>query len=251
MANVPRPLIALLIGTVAFFALWTVALKPSSSSSSSSGAGQYSSAIQAAHNAVSTANAASAAHGGTVPATTPATATAHPAAPASAPASTAPASTTHAGNPGAPATAAAHAAATTATVHHVTVTSHKAAVHAHAGHARAVAVQTAGQRYAVVQRALHEHKVLALLFYNPMATDDRDVKAELKLVPTLHGAVVTEAIPLAELSRYTTITSQVEVNQSPTLVVIDRARGASTIVGFTTDYEISNRVRDALAVPVS
>jgi hypothetical protein len=235
MDNVSRPLIALLLGTVAFFALWVVALKPGgSSSASSSGLGAYSSAIQAAHGAVATANAASEAHGGTIPRTTSASAATTPTATATTPA---------------PTTTTPHAAATVVTVHHATAAG-KTATHARVQHAAVAVVQTANQRYLVVQRALHAHKVLALLFYNPAATDDRDVKAELKLVPTHHGAVVTEAIPLAELSRYTTITAQVQVNQSPTLVVIDRARGASTIVGYTTNYEISQRIGDALAVPV-
>ncbi len=241
MDHVSRPLIALLLGTVAFFALWVVALKPSSSSSaSSSGLGAYSSAIQAAHGAVATANAASAAHGGTVPQTasvaaTSASAPTHSTAQASA---AAPTSTT--------AQAASQAGATVQVHRQATV--QQSATHARAHHVHVVVVQTAAQRYAVVQRALRQHKVLALLFYNPAATDDRAVKAELHLVPTHHGAVVTEAIPLAELSLYTTITAQVQVNQSPTLVVIDRARGASTIVGYTTDYEISQRIDDALVV---
>ncbi len=236
MDSVSRPLIALLLGTVAFFALWVVALKPSGSSSqSSSGLGAYSSAIQAAHGAVATANAASAAHGGTIPQTT------------SAPAATTP---TAAATTPAPTATTPSAAVAAVTVHHTAVAG-KTATHARVQHIAVAVVQTANARYVVVQRALHAHKVLALLFYNPAATDDRAVKAELKLVPTHRGAVVTEAIPLAELSRYTTITAQVQVNQSPTLVVIDRGRGASTIVGYTTDFEISQRIDDALAVPVS
>jgi hypothetical protein len=76
MANVPRPLIALLVATVAVAALWVVALKPSSSSSGggSQGASTYKSAVNKAHQAVAISNQASAAHGGTVatsPAATP------------------------------------------------------------------------------------------------------------------------------------------------------------------------------------
>src|SRR2546423_11112448 len=67
MDNVSRPLIALLVGSVAFFAVWMIALKPSGSGSSSSGGSSaYQSAIAKAHAAVATSNGASAAHGGTV-----------------------------------------------------------------------------------------------------------------------------------------------------------------------------------------
>ena len=72
MAHVSRPLIALLLATVVFFALWLVALKPGGSSPHSSGSGQalgrYQADINAAHQAVQTANAAggSASGGGLV-----------------------------------------------------------------------------------------------------------------------------------------------------------------------------------------
>src|SRR5207248_6175200 len=95
MSHVSRPLIALLLATVAFFALWTIALKPKSSSGgggSPSGVGAYQSAIDKAHGAVTTANQASAAHGGTVATSTPTPATrttpAHPAAASAAKAGT-------------------------------------------------------------------------------------------------------------------------------------------------------------------
>ena len=75
MPHVSRPLIALLVGTVAFFALWIVALKPQTSGNGSSGkARPLQSAVDKAHAAVAQSNAASVAHGGTV-ATTPTTPT--------------------------------------------------------------------------------------------------------------------------------------------------------------------------------
>lgn len=66
MDGVSRPLLALLLGTVVFLALWMTALKPSSSGggSGSAGVGGYTADINAARGAVKTADAASAAHGG-------------------------------------------------------------------------------------------------------------------------------------------------------------------------------------------
>src|SRR5436305_11753005 len=64
MGSMPKPLIGLLLGTVAFFALWLVALKPHSSASSNGGTqggvGQYQSAINKAHGAATTSNQANA-----------------------------------------------------------------------------------------------------------------------------------------------------------------------------------------------
>ncbi len=213
MANVSRPLIALLVGTVAFFALWTVALKPSSSTTTaaSQGVGAYQSAIDKAHRALATASAASVAHGGTIPAT-PATPTA----------AAKPARAAHAGSQ-----AKAAAKPSSATAH----------------------VAPAGRRRLnPVDRALAAHKVVALLFYNPTAADDRVVDQELAAISTHGGQVVKLAVPLSQLSHYTVVTNQVPVSSSPTLVLIDRRQQATTIVGFADSFEIAQRVADALAV---
>lgn len=205
MQHVSRPLIGLLVATVAFFALWIVALKPSSSKSG--GLGQYQSAINAAHNVVKLSAGAAAAQGSGL---------------ASAPATAAPATP-------APATAAATtAAATTA--------------------APARPLSTATQRLNTVEGALRRHHVVAILFFNPAAADDRAVKHELSTVPTHKGAVAKLAVPLNELASYTLVTSQVPVSSSPTLVLIDRADQATTIVGFADRFEIAQNVDDALAV---
>ncbi len=231
MDHVSRPLIALLVATVALFALWMIALRPSSSSSSSN-PGAYQSAIKAAHQAVATSNQ------GTHPGSTPSApasapgntpsppATSQPSGTASTPAAATPAATT----PGSATTPAASAQTTKVTVvhrHDSTATRH---------------------RLNVVTAAVDTRRVVALLFYNPAATDDRAVKAELAAVPSHHKRVVSLAVPIGELARYPVVTTQVPVNQSPTLVVIDAKRQATTIVGFADRFEISQRVQDALAV---
>ena len=227
MDNVSRPLIALLLGTVAFFAVWMVALKPSSSSSggsgTSTGVGQYQSAIDKARQAVGTSNAASQAHGGTV-ATTPATSST----PTHASTTPAASSTT----PAASTTAGTHGAATTSTAATSTA-----------------ATQTPATRLSTVEEALSKHKVVALLFYNPSGADDQAVRQELNAVPSHGGSVVKLAVPVGELSSYSVVSTQVPVNQSPTLVLIDRSEHASEIVGFADSFEIAQRVSDALATP--
>lgn len=238
MTQVSRPLIGLLVATVAAFAVWTVALKPSSSSNSSSGSstglGAYQSAIAKAHQAVATSNATSVAHGGTIAtATSPATATATTPA-----AGTAPAAISATASPA----ASAHATkATTAAAVSAAARVRQAALARQAARAVARNVNT-------VEQALRQNKVLALLFFNPLAADDRAVKAELAAVSTHGTKVVKLAVPITELSHFTAVTNQVPVNGSPTLVLIDRARQATTIVGFASLFEIQQRVADALRV---
>ncbi len=228
MQHVSRPLIGVLVATVAFFALWVVALKPSSSKSG--GLGQYQSAINSAHNLVKASGGAAAAQGSSV-ASPPAT---------SAPAASAPA--TSAPPTSAPATSARTMAAT------ATAAAHKAKAARARTVASARAAARATQRVNMVERALQRHHVVAILFFNPAATDDRAVERELSTVPAHKGAVAKLAVPLSELARYTLVTSQVPVGSSPTLVLIDRAQQATMIVGFADRFEIAQRVDDALAV---
>lgn len=216
MASVPRPLIGLLIATVAFFAVWTIALKPSSSSSGSgtTGTGAYKSAIDKAHQAVAASQGAGAARIGAVTTAAPAQA---------AGSATTPSQTGH--------TTAAQPAA-------------KSAI----ASAAAKTPRTPLQRQIAVERALRAHKVVAVLFFNPRGADDRAVREELATVPTHGGRVFKLAVPLAELTHFPVITTQVPIYGSPTLVLIDRTRRAGTIVGFSDRFEISQRVDQALAV---
>jgi hypothetical protein len=228
MGTLPKPLIGLLLGTVAFFAIWMVALKPHSSSSGGSqgGVGQYQGAIDKAHQAVTTSNQANAKLGAptsTTSATTPAATT---------PAATTPAATTLATKAQAkPVTKAKATPTTKPTTKPATQPSSDAATNA---------PQT-------VATAIRAGKVVAILFYNDAAPDDRAVKSELAAIPTHGGQVVKVAVPLSQLIQFSSLTQTVDVNTAPELVLIDHARQASTLVGYADGVEIAQRIDDALA----
>ncbi len=235
MDNVGKPLIGVLVATVLVFALWVIALKPSSSSSgkganSNPGLGQFQGDINAAHQAVniSAADNARAGGGSDGTPTTPGVST--KAAPA----------TTHS------TTTKTVTKTTTTTVAKSSTARHPASRPATS--TAAGSVSTPAGRLATVARAMRTHKVVAVLFYNPAAADDQAVKQELAAVPTAHGHVVKLTIPLTELASYTAITEQVPVNISPTLVVIAPNGQAEEIAGFTDRVEIQQRVADALAL---
>ena len=216
MARLPKPLLGLLLGTVVFFAIWMVALKPKSSAGGGSqgGVGQYQPAIDKAHQAVTTSNQANAKLGAptaTAPAPTPAT----PAKPA-------------------PATPAKTTPKTAAKAAPVTKNTPDVAQSAKSG------VQT-------IQSAIRAGKVVAVLFYNDAAADDRAVKNELAEVPTHHGKVVKLAVPVSQLTQYSVVTQQIPVVTAPTLVLIDAARQATTITGYADPVEIAQRISDALS----
>ena len=262
MGNVSRPLIALLVATVAFFALWLVALKGggsgannsaptitgsgahaavSSGGSSGGSLGSYQSDINAAKNVQNEVNgntaSQSAAEAGSSAAPAASSATAHTA------------------NSASSATPASSASSTAASkTHSASTAKHRAAataVHAKATHHARVVVQPNGPatptaRLDTVARALAADDVVALLFYNPDGPDDNAVRQELMTIPTHGGQVVKVAVPLTELPSYATLTSQFPVNFSPTLVVIDRHHQAYAITGFADTLEIAGRIADAL-----
>jgi hypothetical protein len=218
-----RSLIALLIGTVAFFALWMFALKGSSNSSSggSQGLGHFQSAINQAHQAVQTSNNSNAAAGNDGTAQPSTTASSGGAAASQTPSSSANQSKAAPATPSKPVT-------------HLTA---KVGAHNKASLAR----------LSTVQHAVNGHKLVAMLFYNPAAADDVAVKQELAAVSTHHGKVVKLTIPLSESSNFTPVTQQVPVNFSPTLVLIAPNGQVDEIVGFSDRFEIAQRVDDGLA----
>jgi hypothetical protein len=246
MARVPKPMIGLLVGTVAFFALWLVALKPNSSTSggSPSGLGQYQSAINKAHQAVAISGAANAKLGAP-------TGTAQ-AAPSPTPAKAAPATTTtNAASPASKAAPATKPAPSHAKHASVAKPAAKTAVKPSKAHSVAAAKASApsiASQLKTLQTAVADHKVVAILFYNPAAADDLAMKSELGAMPTHHGDVVKFAVPVSELTQFAAVTAQVPVVTAPTLIVIDPARQATELTGFTSQLEMNQRVADALTV---
>lgn len=221
MRSLPaKPLIGLLLATVVFFALWIVALKPGSSTSGGSpnGVGQYQSAINAARGAAKTSDAANAKLG-------------------------APVSTVKS-----PAPSTTKATTTTkATMTAKAATSTKAATPAKATAAKPAGPSTAAQ-VKTLQTAVADHNVVAVLFYNPAAADDRAMKQELASVPAHSGHVVKLAIPVSELTKFEMVTAQIPVVTAPTLIVIDSAHQATSYIGFLSQMALNQRVANALAV---
>lgn len=238
MASLPRPLIGLLVATLAAFGLWYVELKPSSSSSGGSqgGVGQYQSAINQAHQAVKISGAANARLGaptstGPAPHSPTPAKTAAVAKPATVAKSATPAKTITKGE------SAGAAKATTAT---------KASKASKASNSAASGLVPTAELVQIVQDAIREHKVLAVLFYNPAAADDRAVAAELVQVARPNPKVIGVAVPLSQLTQFGAITQQIPIVTSPTLVLIDRKDQATTLTGFADTAEISQRIDDAI-----
>lgn len=99
-----------------------------------------------------------------------------------------------------------------------------------------------------VQHALDHHKVLVLLFWAPKAAEDKAVRKALSGIDRHHGKVVAHATHIKKIARYQQITRGAQVEQSPTVVVIDRKRKVQTLVGYVDRRTIDQVVADALRV---
>lgn len=243
MNQVSRPFQIALVVVVAFLGVWMVALRPSSSSSTGTTTSPAPAAsTKTSGNAILSAPAKARAAVAAANAVSGAAATASPGTGTSPAAPPTPATT---GSTAVPATTAPAAGAGAGAG-----TQSKAGTKAQAAPAagQAIPTRSAQQRLGVIGRAIEARKVVAILFYNPRGADDREVKGELAAVPSSRGKVVSLAVPLTELSNYPVVTSQVPVTMSPTLVIVNPRRQASTIVGFADGFEISQRIADAVSV---
>src|SRR5918992_3355846 len=119
------------------------------------------------------------------------------------------------------------------------------AAEAPAADAAAPAVDVKGVP-APVAKAIEKDKVLVLLFWNGESADDRAVRSAVRRVDDWNGRVFTHVAPIKTISRYGRIARGAEVEQSPTVVVVDPELRAETLVGFVDTPTIEQAVVDAL-----
>jgi hypothetical protein len=99
---------------------------------------------------------------------------------------------------------------------------------------------------ASVAKAVASKKVLVMLFWNPKAADDRAVRKELRQVGRHKGAVTMHVANVNDIARYAPITRGVDVEQSPSVVVVGRDLSATLLAGYSDSGAINQAVSDAL-----
>src|SRR5215211_156213 len=97
-----------------------------------------------------------------------------------------------------------------------------------------------------VLRALGERKVVVLLFWTPRAAEDKAVRKALGGIDRHKGKVVAHATHVKRIAAYGQITRGADVEQSPTIVVVDRNRKVEALVGYVDRVTIDQAVTDAL-----
>ena len=97
-----------------------------------------------------------------------------------------------------------------------------------------------------VASAVRQDKVLAILFWNSRAPEDRRVRRALRDANSHGKRVFVRAAPVSDISRYAPITRGVDVAQSPTLVVVDSDLRAEALVGYVARTTIRQALSDAI-----
>jgi hypothetical protein len=108
-----------------------------------------------------------------------------------------------------------------------------------------------------VAGALEARKVLVLAVladgatpWRPLADDDRYVRNTLKKVNRYGGDVFVKQVPLGRLYSYGPIVNDLKVNQTPSVVVVDRKLQANVIPGYLDRLSINQAIADARAASI-
>lgn len=173
----------------------------------------------------------------TSPAASAATA---PAAPAAATASSATGAARALAGPVAPTAGAAAAAAPSAAIHPATHPAAPAA--APVGPAKPAAHATPVVQ---VQQELSQGKTAVILFWSPSGSDDQSVRQELRHIDLQDGNVVTHVATPDQVTAYGTVTTNVSVLGTPTIVIVNPKGQASTLTGLVDAKAINQAVNDA------
>ncbi|MFZ2050071.1 MAG: hypothetical protein WB698_02695 [Solirubrobacteraceae bacterium] len=113
-------------------------------------------------------------------------------------------------------------------------------------HPVAKAQHSSDARAASVESQLHAGKIVLLLFWNAHSTDDQAVHSQVQAVRgSLKGKVALDFAKAREVGSFGTITRDISVLQTPTLLIINRKGLTTTITGLTDSFSIEQAVREA------
>jgi hypothetical protein len=124
--------------------------------------------------------------------------------------------------------------------------SHGAPADPPAASAHHAATQDDGSRANLVGAQLKSGKTVLLLFWNPHSSPDQAVHSQVQAVGrSLKGKVALDFAKAREVGSFGTVTREISVLQTPTLLIIDRKGLATTITGLTDAFSIEQAVREA------
>jgi hypothetical protein len=101
-------------------------------------------------------------------------------------------------------------------------------------------------RAVTISKQLQQGKVVLLLFWNSKSFDGQAVHAQVLAVShSLRRRVAADFAKASEVGAFGTVTADISVLQTPTLLVINHKGLVTTITGLTDAFSIEQAVREA------
>jgi hypothetical protein len=99
---------------------------------------------------------------------------------------------------------------------------------------------------AAVAAELHQGKVVLLLFWNPRSSDDSAVHRQVQAVAhKLGGRVAVHTAAAGQVGSFGSITRDIQVYQTPTLLIVNPHGQVTTVTGYTDAYSLEQTIREA------
>jgi hypothetical protein len=99
---------------------------------------------------------------------------------------------------------------------------------------------------AAVAGELKHGKVVLLLFWNPRSSDDAVVHRQVQAVAhKLGGRVVVHTAAAGQVGSFGSITRDIQIYQTPTLLIVNPKKQVTTVTGYTEAFAIEQAIREA------
>jgi hypothetical protein len=99
---------------------------------------------------------------------------------------------------------------------------------------------------ATVAAELKQGKVVLLLFWNPSSDNDAAVHKQVQLVAHKLGRrVAVHTASAGQVSSFGSITRDIQIYQTPTLLIVNPHAQVTTLTGYTDAYALEQTIREA------
>ena len=97
-----------------------------------------------------------------------------------------------------------------------------------------------------VERQLAQNKTVVILFWSPRGAEDIAVRQQVPIAArALGGSVAVHYALPHQVTEYGKITNTVQVNQTPTILIVNKRAQATTLTGLTDAFAIEQAVAEA------
>jgi hypothetical protein len=138
------------------------------------------------------------------------------------------------GTAGAATRSSAKASTATRTAHSGRGSSTGAGTHTHAA-----------ARAAALEGELAHGKVAVVLFWNPRASDDRHVREQLQDLSHEDRQLAVQVARSTEVTSFGQFTRTAQVTGTPTVLIVNHRRQATTVTGLTDSFSLQQAIGDA------